>query len=107
MERVQVIDAVMFEPNLWQKKGDDAIPGVVPSKDRSHLGTPCGLLFNELQHFPSGIVKVRIAFVFCCCLLRVRAGANPLMARANRPCLKCSTWPWKWTRASTQNISPM
>lgn len=52
-----VVDAVLFEPGAWQPDEAPVIPKEVPSKDRSYLATPLGLLFNELQKSPQGIVK--------------------------------------------------
>eukprot|EP00463_Aulacantha_scolymantha_P004461 TRINITY_DN5587_c0_g1_i1.p1 TRINITY_DN5587_c0_g1~~TRINITY_DN5587_c0_g1_i1.p1 ORF type:complete len:88 (+),score=0.75 TRINITY_DN5587_c0_g1_i1:100-363(+) len=46
----------MFEPGQWQSQHDEN-PTDIPSDDRSHLITPCGLLFNELIYSPQGILK--------------------------------------------------
>ena len=65
----QVIDAVLFEPNLWQPPSDDYTagchgpPGLLPADKRDHLSTACGLLFNELKNFPSGISKALLDMV--------------------------------------------
>lgn len=53
----ELLDYVLFEPDLWQNAYATYIPKVVPAPNRTHLGTPCGLLFNELQKAPHGIVK--------------------------------------------------
>ena len=52
----RVFDCVMFEPGLWLPPGELVQPDTVPAPDRSHLATPCGLLFNELQCSPQAIV---------------------------------------------------
>ena len=52
-----VLDGVLFEPSHWQSSETKPLPDMVPFTDRSHLATPCGLLFNELQVSPDGILK--------------------------------------------------
>ena len=52
----RVFDCVLFEPGLWLPPGELVQPETVPAPDRAHLATPCGLLFNELQCSPQGIV---------------------------------------------------
>jgi hypothetical protein len=51
-----IIDAVLFEPWLWQPDVPKTVPKEIPCSDRAHLATPMGLLFNELQKSPQGIV---------------------------------------------------
>jgi hypothetical protein len=54
-----VLDAVLFEPGPWQSKRDVAKgpPQTVPAADRKHLGTPAGLLFNELLKSPKVVLE--------------------------------------------------
>jgi hypothetical protein len=54
-----VVDACLFEPGPWQEKrrGQERCPEMVPAETREHLTTPCGLLFNELQHSPAGVLR--------------------------------------------------
>jgi len=47
-----VVDACLFEPGLWQAEAVKAMPKLIPPPNRSHLATPVGLLFNELQISP-------------------------------------------------------
>ena len=52
-ELQDVLDAVLFEPGMWQaahvKEPTACIP---PPEGRLHLATPCGLLVNELVQSP-------------------------------------------------------
>lgn len=48
--------SVLYEPSQWQREAEKVLPSVVPAPDRSHLATPVGLLFNELQHSPQGVI---------------------------------------------------
>jgi len=52
-----VLDGVLFEPSHWQNANRKPMPDMVPFTDRSHLSTPCGLLFNELQVSPDGLLR--------------------------------------------------
>ena len=58
-----VVDGALFEPQLWQTPDmERQIPDQVPlqgtsDQDRSIFATPCGLLFNELQKSPIGILR--------------------------------------------------
>ena len=51
-----MLDAVLFEPGVWRSSNDIKCPEQVPSINRKHLSTPLGLLFNELQKSPDGIL---------------------------------------------------
>jgi hypothetical protein len=43
---------------LWQTPSDQkTVPTVVPAPERSIFATPCGLLFNELQKSPHGMMR--------------------------------------------------
>ena len=57
----QVLDACLFEPGPWRSSEQGTIrsmPSEVPSKDpRSTFSTPLGLLFNELQMAPAGLIS--------------------------------------------------
>ena len=66
----RVVDACLFEPALWlpapapgeagvagSGTGTPACPAEVPATDRGAFATPCGLLFNELQHDPQCVVE--------------------------------------------------
>lgn len=59
VERLQtVIDGALFEPGLWQSATTEkAVPTQVPTTDRALFATPCGLLFNELQKSPHGLMR--------------------------------------------------
>jgi len=63
--RVQaVVDACLFEPGPWQFKADERnCAELVPAPTRDHLTTPCGLLFNELQQSPAGVVRPLCKYV--------------------------------------------
>lgn len=52
----EVLDACLFEPGQWQAEHAKEVPAVVPPPKRSHLATPCGLLFNELVRSPYNIM---------------------------------------------------
>ena len=52
-----VLDATLFEPGEWQEMYEKEAPKVIPPPTRSHLHTPCGLLFNELQKSPRVTVE--------------------------------------------------
>lgn len=53
-----VIDCALFEPGYWLPKDSFIETMTVPVKNRrEHLATPCGLLFNELQHSPEGVLQ--------------------------------------------------
>jgi len=52
----EVLDACLFEPGQWQADYAKEVPAVVPPPKRSHLATPCGLLFNELVRSPYNIM---------------------------------------------------
>jgi hypothetical protein len=54
-----VLDACLFEPGLWQAQSTKSMPRTVPVNSRSHLATPCGLLFNELTHAPQ-LIQVAV-----------------------------------------------
>ena len=60
-ELQRVLDAVLFEPGMWQhehvKEPTSLIP---PPKGRAHLATPCGLLFNELAQAPMTLLQARL-----------------------------------------------
>ncbi|CAK0887697.1 unnamed protein product [Prorocentrum cordatum] len=62
-----ILDAALFEPGPWQSERDEAKgpPTMVPAPDRSHLGTPAGLLFNELLKAPGPVLEALL------CMLRV------------------------------------
>ena len=58
-ERLQtVVDGALFEPGLWQSATTEkTIPMAVPTSDRTLFATPAGLLFNELQKSPQGLMR--------------------------------------------------
>ena len=51
-----MLDAVLFEPGAWRSSDDVKCPEQVPAPNRTHLSTPLGLLFNELQKSPDGVL---------------------------------------------------
>lgn len=51
-----MLDACLFEPGQWQAELIKPVPSSIPGPNRSHLATPCGLLFNELVKSPYNIV---------------------------------------------------
>ena len=56
----------LFEPSMWQSAEAKPCPAAIPTPDRVHLATPCGLLFNELQRAPqtvAGPVEAMLANV--------------------------------------------
>jgi hypothetical protein len=57
VELQRVLDAVLFEPGVWQSTAEKTVPDTIPGPDREHLSTPCGLLFNELQNSPETIIS--------------------------------------------------
>ena len=58
-ERLQtVVDGALFEPGLWQSATTEkTVPMAVPTSDRTIFATPAGLLFNELQKSPQGLMR--------------------------------------------------
>eukprot|EP00954_Amorphochlora_amoebiformis_P004976 391444-Amorphochlora_amoeboformis.AAC.1 len=54
-----VLDSVLYEPDLWQELDEKKIPEKIPTylENREFLATPNGLLFNELKHSPQGLMK--------------------------------------------------
>ena len=52
-----IVDAVLFEPGAFRHDGALKIPTSVPATTREFLGTPCGLLANELQRSPRFILR--------------------------------------------------
>ena len=52
-----MLDACLFEPGPWQERYTKECAEAVPAATRDHLTTPCGLLFNELQHAPTGVLR--------------------------------------------------
>ncbi len=53
----EVLEAVLFEPGAWQSARQAPLPMEIPVLDRSHLSTPCGLLFNELLKSPHSLIS--------------------------------------------------
>ncbi len=53
----EVLEAVLFEPGAWQPARSAPFPTEIPVLDRSHLSTPCGLLFNELLKSPHSLIS--------------------------------------------------
>lgn len=51
-----IVDAVLFEPGPFRQAGKLVVPAAVPAP-RDFLGTPCGLLVNELQRSPAFILR--------------------------------------------------
>jgi hypothetical protein len=62
-ELQDVLDAALFEPGAWQPDTPKAMPTKIPAPDRSHLATPCGLLFQELTHSPSVLLDSVVALL--------------------------------------------
>eukprot|EP00929_Paragymnodinium_shiwhaense_P044942 TRINITY_DN23026_c0_g1_i2.p1 TRINITY_DN23026_c0_g1~~TRINITY_DN23026_c0_g1_i2.p1 ORF type:complete len:4431 (+),score=980.35 TRINITY_DN23026_c0_g1_i2:153-13445(+) len=58
-ELQQVLDAALFEGGAWQSQdeGRQGAPPTIPAADRTHLGTPTGVLFNELIKSPEVVLK--------------------------------------------------
>jgi hypothetical protein len=53
-----VLDCALFEPGYWLPKDATQETMQIPFRNRrKNLATPCGLLFNELQHSPAGLLK--------------------------------------------------
>eukprot|EP01063_Lacrimia_lanifica_P039595 TRINITY_DN8724_c1_g4_i1.p1 TRINITY_DN8724_c1_g4~~TRINITY_DN8724_c1_g4_i1.p1 ORF type:complete len:4579 (+),score=2099.61 TRINITY_DN8724_c1_g4_i1:248-13984(+) len=53
----QLLDSVLFEPGRYQKiSQSDIAPKMVPTEESGYLATPFGLLINELQHSPEGVI---------------------------------------------------
>ncbi len=57
MDLQEVLEAVLFEPGAWQPSISTPLPTEIPVLDRSHLSTPCGLLFNELLKSPHSLIS--------------------------------------------------
>ncbi len=57
MDLQEVLEAVLFEPGAWQPARPSPLPTEIPVLDRSHLTTPCGLLFNELLKSPHSLIS--------------------------------------------------
>eukprot|EP00755_Sulcionema_specki_P005608 Sspe_Gene.33212::Locus_16237_Transcript_1_1_Confidence_1.000_Length_12018::g.33212::m.33212 len=54
----QLLDSVLFEPGRYQPiRHTDVCPAMVPAENDNLLATPFGLLLNELQHSPAGVVR--------------------------------------------------
>lgn len=53
----EVLDACLFEPGPWREDYSSECAAKVPAESRRHLSTPCGLLFNELQQSPAGVLR--------------------------------------------------
>ena len=49
------LDAALYEPGLWQRAPFKRLPELVPAREREHLATPSGILFNELVRSPAGV----------------------------------------------------
>ena len=55
------LDAVLFEPGLWQEASVKTAPQRIPAPNRAHLATPAGILFNELTRSPTAICESILA----------------------------------------------
>eukprot|EP01012_Entosiphon_sulcatum_P009332 TRINITY_DN1521_c0_g2_i1.p1 TRINITY_DN1521_c0_g2~~TRINITY_DN1521_c0_g2_i1.p1 ORF type:complete len:4962 (-),score=1074.52 TRINITY_DN1521_c0_g2_i1:73-14958(-) len=58
-----VLDAVLFEPQRHLPLDCSRAPLMVPTEDRHLLGTPYGLLLNELYRSPATLVKFLLALL--------------------------------------------
>ena len=57
-ELQSVIDSVVFEPGKYLNlSAGQEIPQLVPTEKKELLATPYGLLLNELQYSPSGVLR--------------------------------------------------
>eukprot|EP01012_Entosiphon_sulcatum_P062087 TRINITY_DN8821_c0_g1_i1.p1 TRINITY_DN8821_c0_g1~~TRINITY_DN8821_c0_g1_i1.p1 ORF type:complete len:4205 (-),score=604.71 TRINITY_DN8821_c0_g1_i1:28-12642(-) len=56
VELQDVLESCLFDPGLWQEALEKQCPDFIPAPNRDHLATPVGLLFNELQKSPKGIL---------------------------------------------------
>lgn len=52
-----VLDAALFEPGEWLPATGAPPLAEAPAADRAALGTPCGLLLNELVHAPAATLR--------------------------------------------------
>ena len=55
------LDAVLFEPGLWQEAHVKTAPQRIPAPNRAHLATPAGILFNELTRSPTAVSESVLA----------------------------------------------
>ena len=55
-ELQEMLDAVCFEPGLFQPDAPRPPPAQVPAASRDVFATPVGLLVNELQHAPASLL---------------------------------------------------
>uniref|UniRef100_A0A7S1J653 ubiquitinyl hydrolase 1 n=1 Tax=Eutreptiella gymnastica TaxID=73025 RepID=A0A7S1J653_9EUGL len=58
-----VLDAVLFEPGQHLPLGLNAAPKMVPSEDPRLLGTPYGVLLNELHRSPAALLDSLLSFL--------------------------------------------
>jgi hypothetical protein len=77
-----VVDSCLFEPGIWQAEYAKDIPETIPAKGIAHIGTPVGLLFNEL------IMYVAI-FLGVISLWGTHRTAVPSLLRCRR---RCTHW---------------
>eukprot|EP00663_Eupelagonemidae_sp_cell21sb_P009644 gene9644-biopygen3733 len=52
----ELLDSVLFEPSRFLQPDSIGVPVSVPTRDEALLGTPCGLLLNEVICSPSSLL---------------------------------------------------
>eukprot|EP00919_Chromeraceae_sp_WS-2016_P010528 GHVR01024575.1.p1 GENE.GHVR01024575.1~~GHVR01024575.1.p1 ORF type:complete len:1627 (+),score=452.86 GHVR01024575.1:727-4881(+) len=87
---LNVVEAALFEPSLWQRVRCKALPEMIPSPTREVLATPAGLLFNELTHCPR-IIASALVHLLCIALEkdtgRYQSQAAQLLMCVTRLCV--------------------
>jgi hypothetical protein len=54
----ELLDAVLFEPGMWQAELAKAPPQLIPAVGtRTHRATPAGYLLNELVKSPANVLS--------------------------------------------------
>jgi hypothetical protein len=80
-ELQKVLDACLFEAGQWQPLDFVPASNYVPAKNRDHLATPAGLLFNELKNAPVGLLET-LSAIFEMVLLQDTGRYDPAISTA-------------------------